>query len=76
MIYLPLVIQRGEKPEEAGMPKRTQVSRWPWTNPTQEVLLSKPLDSVLSVEIDPSLRLADINRENNKFEQVAIQSKK
>lgn len=75
-IYLPLVIQRGDKPEEAGMPKRSQVSKWAWTNPTHEVQLSKPIESVLSVEIDPSLRLADVNRDNNKFEVLSIESKK
>jgi hypothetical protein len=68
MIYLPLVIQRGNKPEEKDMPARVMTVKWPWTNYTQEVQLAKPISSIKSVEIDPSLRLADVNRANNKFE--------
>ncbi|WP_215224719.1 M1 family metallopeptidase [Echinicola shivajiensis] len=67
MVYLPLVIQRGSKPEEAGMPKRIKTQRWPWTNITTEVVLEKDISDIKSIEIDPSQRMADINRENNKF---------
>lgn len=67
MVYLPLVIQRGSKPDEAGMPKRIKTQRWPWTNITTEVTLEKDISDIKSIEIDPSLRMADINRENNKF---------
>ena len=67
-IYLPLVIMRGSKPEEAGAPKRVLTEKWPWTNYTKEFTLSKPLSSIKSIEIDPSLRMADLNRENNKME--------
>ncbi|GAB3654797.1 M1 family metallopeptidase [Echinicola sediminis] len=66
-VYLPLVIQRGLKPEEAGKPKRILTQRWPWTNLTKEVIIEKKLETIKSVEIDPSLRLADINRENNNW---------
>jgi hypothetical protein len=68
MVYLPLVIQRGEKPLEEGMPARILTQRWPWTHPTTEVIIEKNKSSIKSIEIDPSQRLADINRENNKFE--------
>ncbi|AWW29657.1 M1 family peptidase [Echinicola strongylocentroti] len=67
MVYLPLVIQRGNKPEEAGMPKRILTQRWPWTNITKEITIEKPFSSIKKVEIDPSLRMADIDRENNVF---------
>ena len=67
-IYLPLVIMRGSKPEEVGAPKRVMIEKWPWTNYTKEFTLSKPLSSIKSIEIDPSLRMADLNRENNKME--------
>lgn len=76
MIYLPLVIQRGNKPEEKGMPKRVMTERWPWTNYTQEVQLAKPISSIKSVEIDPSLRMADINRSNNKVDVSTLMEKK
>ncbi|WP_200980100.1 M1 family metallopeptidase [Echinicola sp. 20G] len=67
MVYLPLVIQRGNKPEEAGMPERIKTQRWPWTNITTEVNLDKDFNTIKSVEIDPSQRMADINRDNNSF---------
>jgi hypothetical protein len=75
-IYLPLVIQRGNKPEEIGMPVRVMTERWPWTNYTREVQLSRPISKIKSVEIDPSLRMADVNRENNKVELPAVMDKK
>ncbi len=68
MIYLPLVIMRGEKVEEAGMPTRVYTEAWPWTNLTKTLVVTKGLDSIKSVEIDPSKRMADVQQENNKVE--------
>jgi hypothetical protein len=68
MVYLPLEIQRGEKPLEPDMPKRVLTQRWSWTHPIKEVTLKKNKNSIQSIEIDPSGRLADVNRENNKIE--------
>jgi hypothetical protein len=76
MIYLPLVIQRGNKPEEKGMPSRVMTVRWPWTNYSQSVELDRPISEIKSVEIDPSLRMADVNRENNKVEVTTLPEKK
>lgn len=76
MIYLPLVIQRGNKPEEKDMPKRVITERWPWTNYNREVQLAKPISSIKSVEIDPSLRMADVNRSNNKVDVSTLMEKK
>lgn len=67
-LYLPLVIQRGEKPLEKGKPSRLLTQRWPWTNPSTEIILPKAKSSIKSVEIDPPGRMADINRENNRLE--------
>jgi aminopeptidase N len=68
MVYLPLVIMRGEKSAEPGMPNRTMTETWPWTNPTKTIQLSRSFSEIKSVEIDPSKRLADIQPENNKVE--------
>lgn len=67
-IYLPLSIMRGEKSTEKGMPKRSMTDAWPWTNPTKSILLPVAINSIKSIEIDPSMRLADIERANNKIE--------
>ncbi|MBS9522992.1 M1 family metallopeptidase [Litoribacter alkaliphilus] len=68
LVYLPLVIMRGEKPEEEGMPTRIKTQRWPWTNPTIEVTIDRPKSDIKAVEIDPSGRMADVDRENNRLE--------
>lgn len=67
-VYLQLVMQRGEKPLEAGMPQPIISQRWPWTHLTKEIIVGKPKNSILTIEIDPSGRMADINKENNKVE--------
>jgi hypothetical protein len=67
-IYLPLTIMWGEKVLEKGMPKRVQTEAWPWTNPSKTLIISRKMEEVKSVEIDPSKRMADINQENNKVE--------
>ncbi|MDN3687358.1 M1 family metallopeptidase [Cyclobacterium jeungdonense] len=66
-IYLPLTIMRGNKPEEAGFPERVRTQRWPWTRTSTEVILDEPLSAIQSLSIDPSLRLADINRGDNDW---------
>lgn len=68
MIYLPLVIMRGEKAEEAGSVKRVHTESWPWTNLTKTLILAKDFSAIKSVEIDPSKRMADVQQENNKVE--------
>lgn len=67
-IYLPLVIMRGEKDPEPGSPARIHTETWPWTNLTKTLVLNKEFETIKSVEIDPSKRLADVQQENNKVE--------
>jgi hypothetical protein len=67
-VYLPLVIMRGEKETEKGMPKRAMTEAWPWTNPTKTLILPVAKTAIKSIEIDPSLRMADVERANNKIE--------
>jgi hypothetical protein len=67
-VYLPLVIMRGEKSIEEGMPKRVITESWPWTNPTKTITLPVSKNSIKSIEIDPSLRMADVERANNRVE--------
>ena len=68
MHYIPLSIMRGEKPVEDENLLRIVQNDWVWTNPTYRVELSRTLDKVKSVEIDPSMRMADVDRRNNKLE--------
>lgn len=65
LFYIPLRIMRGEKQDEQpGIPRTIQPD-WPWVNPTYTVEISKPSAAIKRIGIDPSMRLADINRDNN-----------
>ncbi|HSF54269.1 MAG TPA: M1 family metallopeptidase [Algoriphagus sp.] len=68
LIYLPLVMMRGEKPAEQGMPERIHTEAWPWTNVTKTLVLTREFEKIKAVEIDPSRRMADLQQENNKVE--------
>lgn len=66
LFYIPLREMRGEKPAEnfeiyKGI-KRTVLEDWFWTDPTYTVSLAKTPKKVI---IDPSMRLADVNEEDN-----------
>jgi hypothetical protein len=62
--YIPLSLMFGEKPPEDNT-KRITHEWWAWTHPTYEVELGMPLREITFLEIDPSQRMADIDRYNN-----------
>lgn len=66
MHYIPLSIMYGEKPNEDPAVKRIVENVWYWTNPVYEVELDTPLADIKELEIDPSQRMADVDRSNNK----------
>jgi len=68
LVYLPLEMMRGEKKAEANAPILVMSQDWPWTHPTYTLSLKRALDTIKSVEIDPSKRMADVQLENNKVE--------
>ena len=67
-----MVVQLGEmlgnKPVENDQILRTDLVAWPWVNPTYTIRINRKAEQILSIEIDPSGRMADINRLNNKIE--------
>lgn len=69
VFHIPLRIIRGEKPQENNDVKYTIAEDWPWTNPTYILEIPEKLKKVEKVEIDPSGRMADVNRENNIWEE-------
>ncbi|MEO0584008.1 MAG: M1 family metallopeptidase, partial [Bacteroidota bacterium] len=69
LFYIPLEIMRGHKPEEEGMPARVVMEDWPWPYPYYEL---KVAGKVQAVQIDPSLRMADVDRTNNVFPLPAV----
>lgn len=69
VFYAPLVMMRGEKDHETDV-KRTVLQDWPWTFPTYLMVIPEQIDRITQIEIDPSRRMADINRNNNKYPDV------
>ncbi len=64
--YIPLDLMLGAKQPEGNM-KRITHPEWQWVSPTYTFESSKPLSTLKSIEIDPSQRMPDINRSNNKL---------
>ena len=61
---IPLRMMRGAKETDQGQTFKLEHD-WPWTHKTYELDVERPLDEIESVNIDPSMRLADINLKNN-----------
>ena len=56
----------GNKPVEDAAIKRVELDAWPWVYPTYTLQINRKREDIESIEIDPSLRMADINRKNNR----------
>lgn len=65
LFYMPLRIMRNTKPHELDDIQRTIKADWPWVNPTYTLQIDKPSSKIKRIEIDPSKRMADVNRDNN-----------
>ena len=65
--YIPLDLMLGDKAAENGM-QRIVHPEWKWVQPTYTFETKKPLSALKSIEIDPTHRMPDINRTNNKLE--------
>jgi hypothetical protein len=64
--YVPLDLMFGEKPAEDSI-SRSVYAAWPSTHDTYIIETRKRLAAIVVVEIDPTLRLADIERKNNRL---------
>jgi hypothetical protein len=66
--YVPMSLMYGEKPAEDTSITRIVYEPWKWTHSTYIISTSRKLSEFSLVEIDPSLRMADIDRKNNRLE--------
>ena len=66
-LNIPLRIMRNTKSAEIGMTKFAIKQDWPWTHPMYELIIEEKLENIESIEIDPSKRMADIDRSNNRY---------
>lgn len=66
--YIPMSLMFGGKPAEEEQTNRKVYEEWKWTDPTYMISTNHHLMDIVSVEIDPSYRMADVERRNNKIE--------
>ncbi len=65
--YIPLNLMYGAKPAEDTIARKLY-DAWKWTHPTYIIETDRRLTDVVVAEIDPSQRMADLERRNNKLE--------
>jgi aminopeptidase N len=64
--YVPLDLMYGAKPAEDNATRKVYAP-WPWTNEMYVVESDRRLADISIAEIDPSMRLADLERRNNRL---------
>ena len=66
--YIPMYLMFGQKPVEDAAVSRFVYEPWKWTHTTYVIETSRKLTDISVGEIDPSQRLADVERKDNKIE--------
>jgi hypothetical protein len=66
--YIPLNETLGNKVVENPDLDRQDLEAWPWVNPSYTLSIGRKASEIATLEIDPTLRLADIERKNNKVD--------
>jgi hypothetical protein len=67
MAYIPMYLMFGAKKPETAI-HTTTFEAWKWTHPTYVFEINHRLEGLKLVDIDPSQRMADVNRSNNKLD--------
>ncbi|MEO7308997.1 MAG: M1 family metallopeptidase [Chitinophagaceae bacterium] len=65
--YISLDMMFGAKPPENNFPRKVYAP-WPFINETYTINTSQKISDIVNVEIDPSQRLADVDKLKNKLE--------
>ena len=68
MDHIPLDLMFGQKSNENPSQKFISHDEWHWTHPLYVLEVDAKLKDIKKVEIDPSKRMADVERKNNKLE--------
>lgn len=68
MFYIPLSETLGNKPVENQKVMRNDLVAWPWVDPAYTLRISRKPEEIAGIEIDPTLRMADIDRKNNSVD--------
>ncbi|MGZ8541434.1 MAG: M1 family metallopeptidase [Chitinophagaceae bacterium] len=64
--YIPLDLMYGAKPAENSITRKVYPA-WKWTNESYIIESHRRLGDISTAEIDPSQRMADTERQNNKI---------
>ena len=67
--YIPIRLMYGSKNNPYEQLKRTELSDWAWSFPKYEFEIPKAKKDIKIIAIDPENMMADIQKENNIFEQ-------
>ncbi|MEN8929387.1 MAG: M1 family metallopeptidase, partial [Flavobacteriales bacterium] len=70
---IPLTIMRGAKTQTKYADFTVVTEDWPWTNPTFILCIEVNEKDIEKVEIDPSLRMSDLERANNVFPRKVVE---
>lgn len=73
--YIPLDLMRGEKPAEKAYSETRVMDDWNWVYPTYAFQVPFSSEDIASIEIDPSMLMADIDRSNNEFPYLSTTTK-
>ncbi|MCM4172478.1 M1 family peptidase [Arenibacter sp. TNZ] len=68
--YAPLRMMYGEKENPYSNLKRTVLPDWPWANTSYDFVLDKPLSAIKAIVLDPSQLMADVDPENNVWQEA------
>jgi len=66
MHYVPMNLMYGAKPAEDNTPRIIH-DEWKWVDPEYTMTILRSVADIKEIEIDPSKRMADVNRVNNKI---------
>jgi len=67
MHYIPMNLIYGTKPQEEADVKFIIHPEWKWTHLDYKLEIDRNITDIKEINIDPSLRMADMNRVNNKI---------
>ncbi|MEO7989800.1 MAG: M1 family metallopeptidase [Chryseolinea sp.] len=70
LYYIPLNETLGNKPVEDKTMQRVDLEAWPWVYPSYTLKVNRKIEEIASIEIDSTLRMADVDRKNNKVDLV------
>jgi hypothetical protein len=65
LFYIPTNETLGNKPVEDKTVQRQSREAWPWVYPTYTLSTTHTVKEIATIEIDPSMRMADVERKNN-----------